>query len=131
MLTRRLLARLRTSAAPLGANRSVNGNAHWIAGAFMAWRADAFRALDGFDERYFLYCEDVDICLRLQLRGLRFEVVESACVVHDAQRASRGSPHHLVLHLKSLCALWASPTFWRFITSRPRPAADAISTRPT
>ena len=34
----------------------------WVAGMFMVFSADAFRAVSGFDERFFLYYEDVDIC---------------------------------------------------------------------
>ena len=92
----------------------------WLAGAFMLWRTQAFRELGGFDDRYRLYCEDVDICLRLQLRGQRFAVVESARVIHAAQRASRASPRYLLIHLQSLVRLWLSPVFWRFVLTRPR-----------
>jgi GT2 family glycosyltransferase len=96
--------------------------ARWVAGAFMLWRADAFRALGGFDRRYRLYCEDVDICLRLQLAGKHFAVVESARVIHDAQRASRSSPQLLFVHVASLLRLWLSPVFWRYAFWRPQAA---------
>ena len=56
----------------------------------MLWRTSSFRALGGFDERYFLYCEDVDICLRLQLSGQHFTIVEEARVIHDARRGAVG-----------------------------------------
>jgi hypothetical protein len=92
----------------------------WLAGAFMLWRAEAFRRLGGFDDRYLMYCEDVDICLRLQLGGQRFAVVESARVTHAAQRASRASPRFLLIHLRSLARLWLSPVFWRFVLTRSR-----------
>ncbi|MFC4863896.1 glycosyltransferase [Pseudomonas sp. MAHUQ-62] len=36
----------------------------WAAGSFLAFTVRLFRQLDGFDERYFMYFEDVDICLR-------------------------------------------------------------------
>lgn len=97
--------------------------AQWVAGAFMVWRAEAFARLGGFDAGYFLYCEDVDICLRLQLAGGRFAIVEAACVTHDAQRASIASPRYLLQHVRSLLRLWSSPVFWRFIQARPRLAA--------
>ena len=91
----------------------------WLSGAFMLWRADSYQALGGFDERYRLYCEDVDICLRLQLRGKRFAVVGAAQVVHDARRSSARSSRYLMMHLQSLCRLWLSPVFWRFVFLRP------------
>ncbi|MFT6915508.1 MAG: N-acetylglucosaminyl-diphospho-decaprenol L-rhamnosyltransferase [Motiliproteus sp.] len=36
----------------------------WASGAFLLFRADLYEQLDGFDERFFMYLEDVDICRR-------------------------------------------------------------------
>lgn len=36
----------------------------WAAGSFLIFSVHLFRSLDGFDERFFMYFEDVDICLR-------------------------------------------------------------------
>jgi GT2 family glycosyltransferase len=52
-------------------------------GAAMAVRRDAWEAVGGFDARYFLYGEDVDLSLRLQLVGWRVGVEPRARVVHD------------------------------------------------
>lgn len=43
----------------------------WVSGAFMAVRADAFERVHGFDERFFLYQEDADLCRRLRTSGYR------------------------------------------------------------
>ena len=90
---------------------------HWVAGAFMLWRADVYARLGGFNERYFLYCEDVDICLRLQLAQQRFSIVESVPVVHAAQRGSGRSWRYLGWHARSLLRLWTSPVFWQYLAS--------------
>lgn len=90
----------------------------WVAGAFMAFRQPVFDALGGFDTGYRLYCEDVDLCLRLQLRGWRIEVVPSARVVHDARRASGSGGRFLRWHLASFLRLWTSATFWRYLKLR-------------
>lgn len=74
----------------------------WVAGMFMLWRSAAFRAVGGFDERYFLYYEDVDICARLPRQGFRVTLVPAARVTHHAQRASRRSLRYLRWHLASM-----------------------------
>lgn len=86
----------------------------WLAGMFMLVRSDAFREVGGFDERFFMYCEDSDLCARLRLHGWDFRVVDGVAVVHDARRASHGSFRHLRWHLSSLVKLWLSPAFWRY-----------------
>jgi N-acetylglucosaminyl-diphospho-decaprenol L-rhamnosyltransferase len=90
------------------------GVIHWVAGMFMLFRSSAFRQCGGFDERYHMYCEDFDICARLQLANYDVRVVHSASVIHDAQRASRRSIRHLVWHISSLLKVWTSPVFWKF-----------------
>ncbi|RYZ03737.1 MAG: glycosyltransferase family 2 protein [Comamonadaceae bacterium] len=87
---------------------------HWIPGLFMLFRASAYAQVGGFDERFFMYGEDFDLCARLQLAGWRLQVAESLVAVHDARRASHASGQHLRWHLGSLVRVWLSPVFWRF-----------------
>lgn len=84
----------------------------WVNAAFWLVRAKAWRAVGGFDTRYFMYGEDVDWCLRLQLAGWGLAVVPGAQVRHVAQRSSRRNVRHLAWHLGSLWRLWRSPV-WR------------------
>jgi hypothetical protein len=39
-------------------------NVDWAAGSFLAFIASHYSRLNGFDEGYFMYCEDIDICFR-------------------------------------------------------------------
>ncbi len=84
----------------------------WYAGMFLAIRSEAFESIGGFDERYHLYCEDVDLCARLRLAGWQLRQAQGAVVVHDARRASRRSLRHLGWHLASMARLWRSDA-WR------------------
>ncbi|OGA14382.1 MAG: hypothetical protein A3G25_16130 [Betaproteobacteria bacterium RIFCSPLOWO2_12_FULL_63_13] len=74
----------------------------WIAGMFMLFKADAFREVGGFDERYFLYYEDVDICARLRTAGYGVRLVPAACAIHDARRASHSDWRHRAWHAQSV-----------------------------
>jgi cellulose synthase/poly-beta-1,6-N-acetylglucosamine synthase-like glycosyltransferase len=86
----------------------------WVKGMFMLARADALRQVRGFDERFFLYGEDADLCARLMLAGWRIVHVPQIIVTHGWQRGSRRSLRHLRWHVASLLRLWSSPTFWHY-----------------
>jgi N-acetylglucosaminyl-diphospho-decaprenol L-rhamnosyltransferase len=83
---------------------------HWVSGAFMMFRSKMFRELGGFDERYFMYCEDVDICLRMQLAGYRLARAD-ATVIHHTRRKTLKDPKHLAWHIRSLLRLWNSAAY--------------------
>lgn len=74
----------------------------WVAGTFMLFRSEVYSELAGFDERYFLYYEDVDLCRRLRRRGYDVRLFPSVSAVHDARRESRRSLRHLRWHLASM-----------------------------
>ena len=73
----------------------------WIAGMFMLFPSATYRAMGGFDESYFLYYEDVDLCHRLRRVGKSIVYNPAAEVVHDARRASRRNARHALRHLAS------------------------------
>jgi len=79
----------------------------WAAGMFMLFRSDAYRSVGGFDEAYFLYYEDVDICHRLHASGKGVVFEPRAEVIHDARRSSRRDLRLALHHLASLVRfLW-------------------------
>jgi len=79
----------------------------WIAGMFMLFRADDYRTVGGFDEAYFLYYEDVDLCRRLRSAGKSVRYIPAAEVVHDARRASRRNVRLALQHAKSVLRFWS------------------------
>lgn len=87
----------------------------WVAGMFMLFKSKAYAKVAGFDVRYFMYCEDADICTRLWKNGFKVEACLSATVIHNAQRASRKSFRHLSWHVSSLARYFLSHSY-----SRPR-----------
>jgi GT2 family glycosyltransferase len=61
----------------------------WVSGACMLVRRDAFDAVGGLDEGFFLYWEDADLCRRLQRAGWRTAYVPQAAAMHIGGRSSR------------------------------------------
>jgi GT2 family glycosyltransferase len=55
----------------------------FLSGACLALPAQTWRELGGFPADFFMYCEDVDLSLRLRLRGGRIAVIPQAQVLHD------------------------------------------------
>jgi N-acetylglucosaminyl-diphospho-decaprenol L-rhamnosyltransferase len=61
----------------------------WLSGACLLVRRDAFLAAGGFDERFFLYWEDADLCRRLRGRGYEIRYVPGAAAIHQVGRSSQ------------------------------------------
>ena len=83
---------------PLQGSQAVD----WLAGMLIAFDSAAYRAVGGFDERYFMYVEDVDIAWRLGQAGYRSIWVPEAQFIHEAQYGSRKNGRHLYWHLRSM-----------------------------
>jgi GT2 family glycosyltransferase len=69
----------------------------YASGAACAIRADVFRELGGFTEELFLYQEDLELCWRARLHGLRVVVTPAADVLHEyvLERADRRKEYFL------------------------------------
>lgn len=111
---RRLLTPLDVMLRRVGSTRADFGRPAWVAGMFLLFRSEAFRSLGGFDEKFFMYCEDADICARAVLAGGGIAFCPDATVIHDARRASRRSFRPLLWHVTSLVKFWLSPAFWSY-----------------
>ena len=74
----------------------------WVAGMLLLLRSDAFAAVGGFDEKFHLYYEDVDLCARLRNAGYDLVLCPAATVVHAARRSSHRQPRYMAWHLQSM-----------------------------
>ena len=94
-LVRRRVRDIPLRPAELGAPVAVD----YAEGAFLVCRAEAVRAVGGFDERFFLYSEEEDLCRRLATAGWRTLVVPAARADHVRTTSSKGaSPSTLARH---------------------------------
>lgn len=89
-----------------------NSGKDWLAGMFMVFKTRILKRLK-FDENFFLYCEDVDIGLRLKKLSYRFLLNKKISVEHIAQKTSRKNINFLFYHIKSYLYLWKKHGFFK------------------
>jgi hypothetical protein len=69
-----------------------------ISGACLLIRRELFEKLGGWDESYFLHCEDLDLCMRVQRLGAKVLFVPDVSVSHVQGVSSRGRPVFVLWH---------------------------------
>lgn len=80
----------------------------WVAGLFMLVSAKFFRDISGFNEKYFLYYEDVDLCMRACRNGKEIRVCPDVTILHLARRDSHKKLRYFLLHIKSMLRFFLS-----------------------
>jgi len=99
----------------------VRTTVDWLSGACLLVRPDAFAAIDGFDEAFFMYFEDVDLAWRLNKVGWSSTWVPTAHVVHSGAHSTRQvasrmrRAHHDSARLylnRRYAAPWLLPVRW-------------------
>lgn len=84
--------RVRTVVARVERLTRTAGAREWVSGACLAARRVDLEAVGLLDERYFMYAEDVDLCLRLRQRGRAVLFVPDAEIVHLRGRSAARNP---------------------------------------
>ncbi|UCD58335.1 MAG: glycosyltransferase family 2 protein [Candidatus Hydrogenedentota bacterium] len=73
----------------------------WVSGAFLACRRKVWEELGGFDESFFMYCEDMDLCRRAYERGYKVYYAVEPTVVHFGGQSSLGTVHTLEMQMRA------------------------------
>ena len=91
-------------------DRASARDVDWVAGTHLLMRREAWDAVRGFDEAYFMYMEDVDLCWRLRGAGWRTGYDPAARVQHDIGRSTDQTPYRMILahHRSMLTFAWRS-----------------------
>ena len=87
-------------------------------GAFILCRTTALRAVGGFDERFFLYCEEEDLSRRLGMMGWDTLLVPAARVTHQTSTSSEGGDG------KAMAPFLLYSLYWYYRKHRSRAYAE-------
>jgi GT2 family glycosyltransferase len=80
---------LRSHHLPTSSHRRAR-RVPWVKGAALAIRKSAFASVEGFDESFFLYSEEQDLCYRLAQNGWQTHFAPVATIVHVEGASSPG-----------------------------------------
>jgi GT2 family glycosyltransferase len=97
---------------------TVSQNVEWANGACLMVRKGLFEHMGGFDSRFFMYFEDVDLCRRIHQRGYRVWHAADCEVVHLIGRSSVEHRDQLNVQWELSRILYVEKHFWwleRFI----------------
>lgn len=144
----KLLPAERRGLALLGGywNGSEEIEVDWLAGAFLLVRTSVFERWGGFDERFFMYGEDSEWCMRLRRRGVRILYAPETGVVYhtgcvsadlvwtDRQRLARcycgGVESYAMIHGPGLALLYRlAETFGASVRTLAYRAASVVAPR--
>lgn len=88
------------------ADPAVDAPVDWVPGAFVLMPADLWRQLDGFDERFFLYYEEVDLCRRIKASGRAVHYWPALRVMHIGGESAKTVQGEKVSGAGSQLTLW-------------------------
>ena len=68
---------------------TLPGRIAWVLGAGMVVRKEVMDSINGFDENFFLYGEDIDLCLRIRKAGWEIGFIDEAAITHLEGQSER------------------------------------------
>lgn len=93
----------------LDVDQSVPRRVDWISGACFAIRRSLFDQINGFDERYYMYLEEVDLCTRARATGIAIGYEPAARVMHVGGVSTKQLPYRMLAeHHRSVMRWWLS-----------------------
>jgi len=102
-------------------------NVPYLSGCFMLLRTEAVLKARLFDERYFMYPEDIDLTRTIHRDYLTL-YYPGVTIVHDHTQASYHNWHMTWVHIKEMCKYFNK---WGWVRDRERRAVNATCLRET
>lgn len=92
-----------------------DGTVDWVSGACFLVRRDVFEEIGGFDERYFMFAEDMALCWQMRAHGHDVAATPDALVTHiEGVSRARASRAMLIAHHRSAMRFeWQTASGWR------------------
>lgn len=78
----------------------------WVSGACMVIRTDILKYIGGFDDKFFMYWEDADLCKRLKESGWKIIYYPQAKIFHHTGKSSDTRPLSSIYHFHKSCYLY-------------------------
>ncbi len=95
----------------------------WLSGCCLLVREECFSRLGGFDPKFFLYYEDVDLCRRARAQGWAVRFDPAVAVVHRRPLQDRAVPPHVRMFTRHSLLTYAGK---HWSTWQPRALAVLI-----
>ncbi len=92
-----------------GYNRELN--VPWLSGCFMFLRVSTIKEVGGFDERYFMYAEDIDLSRRLHAK-YRTMYLPTTSIIHDHAKESFKSGKMMLIHIQNVIRYFNKWGWW-------------------
>ncbi len=89
-----------------------------LSGAFMFCRTDVLKSVGGFDERFFMYGEDIDLCYRISKAGYGIDYVPQTAIIHyKGESTKKDNLDYVILFNKAMYQFFekhysSGYTFW-------------------
>lgn len=106
---------------------SIIKKVDWVSGGFMMVRRDIFKKLEGFDEHFFMYMEDMEFCYRGKKEGWDTYFYPRACVVHNRHGSSNKTFAIINIYKGILYFYKKHKNYWQYISARTLLTAKAIA----
>ena len=103
----------------------ADGTVDWVSGAIFLIRRDVFESIGGFDERYFMFAEDMALCWQVREHGFSVAATNEAVATHiEGVSRAHASRSMLIAHHRSALRFeWQTARGWRRVLA---PVASAV-----
>ncbi len=101
----------------------------YLSGCFMFFRSSVLNETQGFDDKFFMYCEDIDLCRRIGMNGHKTMYYPNVTVIHAHKKESFKNMTMLKAHIRSAIRYF-NKWGWVYDKYRKKRNADIVRQYP-